>query len=262
MKKLMFVCMAALVATTASFAAPQKADAPDAPKKKIDRKHLQEVLYKRNGPMLSVPGEAQGKIVFVNAAASRVPAKWLEGHATALRAATKFSIEVTEGAFDLAAPKLVGNASLFVVDDAALPTLLLAPESAWCVLNVAPLAKGAGEKPQFFEARVKKELTRAFALLAGAQTSNYPNSLMGCITKPEDLDRFVDNVLPVDVPARFPDYVAGYGVKPDKKVSYRKACEEGWAPQPTNDVEKAIWTEIHAVPQKPMKIEFDPAKGR
>jgi hypothetical protein len=49
-----------------------------------------------------------------------------------------------------------------------------------------------------------------------------------------------------------------------KKVvkTYLDACEEGWAPAPTNDVQKAIWDKVHAAPKNPMKIEFNPKKGR
>ena len=47
-----------------------------------------------------------------------------------------------------------------------------------------------------------------------------------------------------------------------RRTSYQKACEEGWAPLPTNDVQKAIWDKVHAVPKNPMKIEFDPKQGK
>ena len=34
--------------------------------------------------------------------------------------------------------------------------------------------------------------------------------------------------------------------------------EEGWSPSPTNDVQRAIWEKVHAIPDKPLTIEFDP----
>jgi hypothetical protein len=34
------------------------------------------------------------------------------------------------------------------------------------------------------------------------------------------------------------------GIKPARMTTYRKACEEGWAPMPTNSVQKAIWDEV------------------
>ena len=45
-----------------------------------------------------------------------------------------------------------------------------------------------------------------------------------------------------------------------RRTVYRKACEEGWAPQPTNDVQKAIWDKVHAMPTEPLKIKPETKK--
>ena len=49
-----------------------------------------------------------------------------------------------------------------------------------------------------------------------------------------------------------------------RRTSYHKACEEGWAPAPTNEVQKAIWEQVKADkergPTNPIKIE-PPKKG-
>ena len=47
-----------------------------------------------------------------------------------------------------------------------------------------------------------------------------------------------------------------------ESFTHKKACQEGWAPAPTNDVQKAIWEKVHAIPDKPMTIEFDPKKDK
>ena len=52
------------------------------------------------------------------------------------------------------------------------------------------------------------------------------------------------------------------GILPVRTTTYLQACQEGWAPMPTNAVQKAIWEKVRAIPQSPMKIEFDPKKGR
>ena len=172
----------------------------------------------------------------------------------------KIAIEVKDGTFSFPKPNIIGNASLVVVDDDKFPAMLHAPESRWCMVNIASLAHGAGQKQQFFAARVQKELTRGFSLLAGTQSSNYPKSILGCVTKPEDLDVFEDCRLPVDILSRFTPYLAGYGVKPCILSTYRKACEEGWAPAPTNDVQKAIWDKVHTMPTEPIKIKPEEKK--
>jgi len=77
--------------------------------------------------------------------------------------------------------------------------------------------------------------------LAGAVASQYPHSLVEGVTRPEDLDRYADAELPFDVLQRFPTYLAGYGIRPYRLITYKAACEMGIAPEPTNDVQRAIW---------------------
>jgi hypothetical protein len=72
----------------------------------------------------------------------------------------------------------------------------------------------------------------------------------------------VKEQIPVDMIDFWIRYLSRIGVTQPEFTTYRKACKEGWAPTPTNDVQKAIWDRIHATPKNPMKIEFDPKKGR
>jgi len=76
-----------------------------------------------------------------------------------------------------------------------------------------------------------------------------------------DLDHAEENV-PIDMVDFYVTYLKALGVKPAEKTTYRKACREGWAPAPTNEVQQAIWDKVHQIPANPMKIEFDPKKGR
>jgi len=52
------------------------------------------------------------------------------------------------------------------------------------------------------------------------------------------------------------------GVMPARKGTYESACQEGWADEPKDKYQQAIWDKVHAIPKNPMKIEFDPKKGR
>ena len=61
---------------------------------------------------------------------------------------------------------------------------------------------------------------------------------------------------------RFAPYLKGYGITPKAYSTYKKACEEGWAPQPVNDAQRKIWNQVHAIPDKPLTIEFDPKKDK
>ena len=60
----------------------------------------------------------------------------------------------------------------------------------------------------------------------------------------------------------FMNNAAAYGMTPLTIASYRTACRNGWAPAPTNDIQKAIWDEIHAMPTEPLKIKPETKKVR
>ena len=163
------------------------------------------------------------------------------------------------GVFNLPKPTLKGEATLFIVDEDGLPMSLVAPEARWAMMNVAALK---ADKRPFFEARVKKETFRVLSYLLGVAGSKYPQCITGCVTKAEDLDEILDVKMPLEFEQRFERYLPGLGIVPWKKVSYKKAVQEGWAPTPTNEYQQAIWDKVHQIPANPMKIEFDPKKGR
>ena len=226
--------------------------------KKMSRTEVREKIYKHFGEKLKVPGKQKGKAVIVDAA-SDTPAEALAEVSKQFDENVHIAVEVQKGAFDFAEPKLVGEATLFIVDDPKLPMSLVAQEARWAVVNVAKLRS---EKPQFYRARVKKETVRILVALLGGCNSTFPDALTGYVGKAEDLDRFADTRLQAEIEQRFPEYMKKFGLEPYVLSNYRKACMEGWAPQPTNDVQKAIWDDVHAIPDAPMKIEFDPKKGR
>ena len=162
--------------------------------------------------------------------------------------------------------KLGISVGVFVVSDAKLPPMLVAPEDRWALVNVAKLNDGlrkdaAGEAA--YNARCRGELQRAFFYVAGCGSSQYDGNLM-CVNEVVQLDNVNPDLIVMDAVMRSQKYLKSIGVTLPKFASYKKACEEGWAPAPTNDIQKAIWDKIHAIPDKPMKIKFDPAaqKGK
>ena len=229
----------------------------NAPKQKITKEELDRAIMKNVGGKLIKPGTRVGKMVYVNCQKA-APISWIRQNADTFAKFTRLPIDVEEGEFAFPEPRIHGNASLFVVDDPKLPTILHAPENRWAMVNVFQLKQGEGEKEPFFAARVQKELTRGFALLAGAQDSSQQGALIGCITSPAQLDNFVDCRLPLDVISRLVKYSKGYGVDVGVVATYRKACQEGWAPAPTNEFQKAIWDQVRTLPSDPIKITYDP----
>ena len=215
---------------------------------------------KRTGGRIVKPGTQQGEIVYADCQ-TRIPKAWIEESVAYFAKETRFKISVKSGmSFDLMNPKIEGNATLFIIDDVSLPAILVAPENRWALVNIAPIAKE--KRPAYFEARVKKELSRGLAYLCGAANSQYPRALTRGIVNHADLDKNPDLSLPVDVIQRFKTYMESLDVRPAMMSTYIKACREGWAPPPTNDVQRVIWNQVHAVPDKPMKIEFDPKRDK
>ena len=229
------------------------------------KESLREIFRIYDGGYVEKPGSGKGKVVIVNAQ-KKVPPAWMNYVIDAFNyvyhGRQKFNMEVREGKFALPKPELQGEATLFVIDDPQMPTLLSAPENRWAMVNVTRLSEGEGTKPQFFEARAKKQMTRGLAILAGAQDSAYPKCLLRCMTEPSELDVNPDCKLPVDVQKRFDKYLSGYGITPTLIKAYRKACEEGWASEPTNELQKTVWDDVHAIPTKPIKIEYNEKRDK
>ncbi len=152
---------------------------------------------------------------------------------------------------------------LYLIDDPKEPTVLLATEEHWGKLNVAKLVEdlpGENAKKKFFVPRARKMIIKSLSLLMGGGSSQFPGNIMNTV-KIRDLDILKENI-PVDMIEHYQTYLKALGVTPMEKTTYLRACREGWAPAPTNDVQKAIWERVHAAPKKPIKIEFDPKKGR
>jgi len=155
----------------------------------------------------------------------------------------------------------VSNAGLVITlsDNANSPALMVAPEVPWAGVNVGALA---ADKPSeaILASRVQKEIWRAFLYAAGAANSTMQPCLMRTVRKPSDLDAH-DNLVPKpDVLQRVLVGAKGLGISQIKPYTYRQACEEGWAPAPTNDIQKAIWDKIHAMPTEPLKIKPETKK--
>ena len=142
---------------------------------------------------------------------------------------------------------LLGNdakAVVIVVDNATDPAILVAPEDKWAKVNIGKF------KDKNVKSRTQMELLRAFCYLCGGIGSEYNNPLTGFIGNPAQLDDSPVAELPIDVINRCSPYLKQLGVIPYIESTYRKACREGWAPAPTNDVQKAIWEDINATKER------------
>lgn len=154
------------------------------------------------------------------------------------------------------------NFAVVFISDNTQPTSVIVPEEGYAVVNFAKYTTGL--KLPTDEARYKRRCARAalkaFVLLCGGGSSRYPGHVASVQT-PQELD-FAHDKLPIDIQDSVKKYLGAAGVTPMKRTIYQKACQEGWAPQPTNDAQRVIWNQVHQIPDKPITIEFDPKKDK
>ena len=135
-------------------------------------------------------------------------------------------------------------AVIVIGDSAGYPSLLIAPEARWAMVNVAALTGEGKVTKEMLQERTAKELWRAFGYLMGAANSNYEHCLLKPVFSTSDLDELKPKSLSPEPFNKFLAQAQKLGVKPVRMTTYRKAVEEGWAPAPTNAVQKAIWSEL------------------
>ena len=211
-------------------------------------------------------GSQKGTFTFINTQ-KEVANQDIEAAAEIIRDDLRIKV-ATKEAISSDAASLVrdseGTLGVVIVADDTTPQLLVAPEDGWAVVNVRKLSAGLqtqSAREKFLPNRVKYALIRAFAAVSGGMGSMYPGNLMSA-TNLNELDMASTATLPVDTKTAVERFLKSRGYSPSIRVPYRKACQEGWAPAPTNDVQRAIWDKVHSIPATPMKIEFDPKKGR
>ena len=130
-------------------------------------------------------------------------------------------------------------------DPSSDATILIAPEQSWATVNIAQLQKDKPEE-EVYGMRIHKEVWRATAMAMGAANSMQQPCLMRQINTLRELDR-TRNTLPSPQPVNNMMEVAyKHNIAKIRMVTYKRACEEGWAPAPTNDIQKAIWERVKA----------------
>ena len=145
--------------------------------------------------------------------------------------------------------------------DGFLGFMSVYPEAFCAVVNVKALAADGASKEVVAE-RLRKELIRAALFVLGSGYSPSP-----CLARPvsnlEELDR-------LNVPILSPETMTHLkampklGIHEIRFATYYQACREGWAPAPTNDVQKTIWEQVKADkergPTNPITIQPPNAK--
>ena len=149
------------------------------------------------------------------------------------------------------------GAVVLLVEEKGLPAVLVAPERSWAVVNVTALAEDFPPS-EVLAVRVRKELVRAAAWALGAGESMMKPCLMQYAPTVADLDANRTMVPSPDPMMRMVNGGMARGLQTVRRATYRQACKEGWAPAPTNDVQRAIWEKVQAEkergPSNPLTI--------
>ena len=263
MKHLVFAC--AMSALTA-FAATNKKTFENVNPEEVAAKAKAKAAQKaaEEGGILEKKGQSVGKIVFIDTQ-SAVDKSVVVGAVEKLdRYILRYDVNVTKESaakpMELKAKTAATIAVILVYDDET-PSLLVSPDERWAVVNFKKLDEGLKSeeaKKKFFASRCSKQIQRGFAAACGCLNSSFPGNIAS-VTKLRDLDLCAD-LLPVDTVSSLRTSLKALGMKPRRLVFYSTACEEGWAPAPTNAVQKAIWDEVHKLPTKPITIEPEQKK--
>ena len=106
--------------------------------------------------------------------------------------------------------------------------------------------------------RIHKEIWRALGFVSGIGYAPYQNDVLQPVFSVKALDGLEYQVMqPMNFQKMYTT-LSKLGVTRARRIPYRVAVQEGWATPPTNDYQKAVWKEVHSIPDKPIKIEFDP----
>ena len=161
---------------------------------------------------------------------------------------TKAAVDPVADATKALADKNVA-AVIVICDSPNQPALLVAPESRWALVNVAALG-GSDVSADKLTERVQKEIWRAFGYVMGAANSMFDHCVLKPVFTSADLDALSAKMLCPEPFNKISTQAQRLGMQTIRFATYRKAVEEGWAPAPTNDIQRAIWEELKKTPVK------------
>ncbi len=143
------------------------------------------------------------------------------------------------------------NVAAVIVMDTSdkYPPMLVAPESAWGYFNLNYLKSDKCDDRVLHD-RIVKQGWRTLAATLGAIYTTSPVCLMKPVTAVGQLDTFNLFVISPEPLNKLQNQAKLLGIKPVKRTTYSIAVKEGWAPTPTNDVQKAIWQRHGKTPPK------------
>ena len=136
---------------------------------------------------------------------------------------------------------------ILFVDKSGWPSLTVFPEDAIAVVNIDKLKTS---DVSFYKKRIAREFWRAVGFACGGYAMGGKGDVMQPIFSVYELDSMLGNQLN---PMRFNGIFSAalkLDLRLDRPVPYSAAVRQGWAPQPTNEMQRAIWLKYKDRPIK------------
>jgi hypothetical protein len=243
MKKMMIMLVAAVCAGTV-FAQTMKG--PVAQMKRPSPAERRAAILARTGGPIMRPSREPG-VCFMNFQ-KRVPTGELRYALQGISAVFQMSAYSRDGKAgeEKNLKSLVGKphvAVVAIVDEPGQPALLTSPDECWAKINVAALSADNPDEYKL-KLRVNKEMWRAFAFVCGGCYTETPACLLKPARSLAELDGIKGTTIGPDSFLRVHSYLVDAKCTPAGMTSYRTAVKEGWAPAPTNDIQKAVWDSV------------------
>ena len=223
------------------------------------RKERREKRMRESGGIVEKKQEGN-KLMVINASAV-APMSVIDETARSIRQLVQIEVETSKGEAGKTYRPTKENPAIVALIDApdGDTTILVAPEQNWAVVNVSLLAKD-NPSPEVLSQRLHKEVWRASAMAMGAANAMTQPCMLRQINTLRELDHTKNMLQSPGIINNMIDVADKLCIVRAKRATYRRACEEGWAPAPTNDVQKAIWDKVHAMPSEPIKIKPEDKK--
>jgi len=146
-----------------------------------------------------------------------------------------------------------GAAGVAVVlsdEGADAPGMTVYPEDRMALVN-ASRAAPKGTAPDVASRRLATQLWRAVCFAAGGVNTRSPHcALSSTVLSAEDIDGLSARMPNPDACAQVLASAERLGLARVRTATYRAACMQGWAPAPTNDIQRAVWDEVKGKGEK------------
>lgn len=198
-----------------------------------------------------VTRQMPGNVLRIALASDAIGEQAIRGIARKMRGLLDREVAVTRVALNVGARKALEAAvrqpetavTIVVAEDDFLPTVTVAPEKGWGVVNIRALAADNPSRARL-EERVQKELWRSLVWIVGE--SHDENCVMRHATTLAGLDAIGTMEPSPDPMFRLVCGAGRWKIRPLVRSTYLDACYEGWAPAPTNAIQKALWERVRA----------------